>query len=110
MFVCINNICWEIVFTNDCDNLRRNDGSLTIGITDGLDCKIYIFNKLKGPLLKKVLIHELTHAYMFSYNYYLTLDEEEFVCSFIDTYGEEILNNTDYILNKGVDRICFRES
>ena len=35
-------------------------------------------------------MHEITHAFIFSYNYYLTLSEEEFICSFIDTYADNI--------------------
>lgn len=102
MFVYINNIKWNIIFTNNVEYLKRNDGSITLGITDNNIKTIFIFNKLNSALTKKVLIHELTHAYIFSYNYYLTLEEEEFVCSFVENYGGPILHDIDTILNTGV--------
>lgn len=110
MYVRINNIDWEIVLTNNCDNLRRNNGTLTLGITDANEQTIYLFSVLKGNLLRKVLIHELTHAFIFSYNYYLSEEEEEFICSFIDTYGTDIINNADNLLNECIGRMYIRNT
>lgn len=99
MTVLINGIVWNVIFTNNFDDLTRMDGTVTLGITDLDKQTIYLFSMLKGRMLRKVLIHELTHAFMFSYNFYLTIEEEEFVCSFLDTYGDEIINDTDYLIN-----------
>lgn len=49
-------------------------------------------------MLRKVVIHELSHAFVFSHEYELSLDEEEFLCSFIDTYAIDILSMTDNII------------
>lgn len=106
MYVKINDVVWEIVFTDNLDNLRRMDGTVTIGVADFRELKIFLFFKLKGKLLRKVLIHELTHAYMFSYNFYLSEEEEEFICSFIDTYGTDIISNADELLNECVNIMC----
>ena len=51
-------------------------------------------------LMKKVLCHEITHAAMFSYNIFLTLDQEELLADLIATYGEEIITITNRVFAK----------
>lgn len=99
MQITINNITWEIIFTNDINDLTLNNGNSTLGLTDLSSKTIYLYYNLRGPLLRRVLMHEITHAFIFSYNYYLTLSEEEFICSFIDTYADNIIDDTNYILS-----------
>lgn len=81
----------------------RSDGSLTFGVTDRNVMRIYLCSCLKGPLLRKVLLHELTHAFIFSYGYYLTVDEEEFICSFVDRYAYDLVSLTDNLLHMGIE-------
>lgn len=96
----INGIEWAVVFTANQDNLRRPDGSVTLGVTD-INCKtIFLWVGLKGHMLRKVLIHELSHAHVHSYGFDLPLDEEEFLCSFIDTYSEDILALADSVFSR----------
>lgn len=106
MNVNINGLDWKIVFTNNFDELTRMDGTVTLGITDLGKQTIFLFNLLKGRMLRKVLIHELTHAFMFSYNFYLSVEEEEFICSFLDTYGDEIISNADGLINQCINIMC----
>lgn len=101
MKVRINDIEWNIVFTNNTEELQRSDGSVTFGVTDVNLLEIFIWSSLRGRMLRKVMIHELSHAFIFSYGYFLTLEEEEFLCSFIDTYAEDIIEYTDNVLTKG---------
>jgi len=49
--------------------------------------------------LRKVLLHELTHVWIYSYQYSLSVDEEEFICSFVDNYCDDIISNVEYVLN-----------
>lgn len=105
MKVRINDIEWNIVFTNNTEELQRSDGSVTFGVTDVNLLEIFIWSSLRGRMLRKVMIHELSHAFIFSYGYFLTLEEEEFLCSFIDTYAEDIISYTDSILTKGFEEI-----
>lgn len=94
----INGIEWNVILTNDAENLRRPDGSITLGVTD-INCKsIFLWSGLNERMLRKVLIHELSHAFVFSYDYSLELDEEEFLCSFIDTYAIDILHKVDSLI------------
>jgi hypothetical protein len=50
--------------------------------------------------MKKVLCHELTHAAMFSYNIYLTWEQEEILADLIATYGQEIIYMTNLLFNR----------
>ena len=79
-------------------NLRRNDGTLTIGMTDNKQKTIYLNENLNGALLYKVLCHELVHAFCFSYDLYFDEIQEEQLADFVSTYGQAILNKTDEIL------------
>ena len=54
--------------------------------------------------MKKVLCHEITHAAMFSYNVFLTYEQEELIADLLATYGEEIVD----ITNKIFSRIKYR--
>ena len=97
----INEIEWYVKFVHsDSQFLHREDGSLTIGMCDNSARTIYINEFLQGKELKKVLCHELTHAAMFSYEVYLTYEQEEMVAEIIATYGEEIIAITDMLVSK----------
>jgi hypothetical protein len=97
----INNIQWHIKFVHpNSEYLYREDGTLTIGMCDNNTKTIYINETLQGKKLKKVLCHELTHAAMFSYQVYLSYEQEEVVADIIATYGEEIISITDILFEK----------
>lgn len=98
MEIYINNILWKIKcvgFNNS--NLYRNDGTLTIGMTDNNKCTIYINENLDGKMLYDVICHELCHAFVFSYNINIPVEMEEMLCQFICDYGKTILDCTDEI-------------
>ena len=99
----MNNIVWRIGFENpNSDMLKRSDGSITVGVTDNNVRYVFLSNKLRGSFLRKVLIHELTHAWMFSYNYILPIEEEEFVCDFVASNAEIIIDKADELISNGL--------
>lgn len=96
MIFTINNRIWRVVFVNaNSDLLRRSNGTITVGTTDGSTNCIYLSNLLKGAFLRKVYIHEVCHAAVFSYGIMLSLEQEEFLCDFIATYGDEVFAIVD---------------
>lgn len=96
MIFTINNRIWNVVFVNaNSDLLRRSDGSITVGVADGGTNCVYLSNFLRGSFLRKVFIHEVCHVAVFSYGISLTLEQEEFLCDFIATYGDEIFAIVD---------------
>lgn len=97
MFKC-NGKTWNLAFVEPYnDNLTRSDGSRTVGVTDNNTKCIYINNRLEGAFLKKVIIHEVCHSAMFSYEIDMDIQQEEFLCDWVATYGEEVFDIVDGI-------------
>lgn len=97
MKINVNNHNWNIIFTSDLNDLMIN-GIIHLGVTDKIKNTVYLDDGLNGNLLRKVLLHELTHVWCYSYGYVLTREEEEFLCSFVDTYAQDIIEHADDIL------------
>lgn len=92
MRIVVNKIPWEVSLTSDTSKLQRDDGSLTLGVTDTNTNTVSIWHGLNPSMLKKVLLHELSHVFIHSYGYSMAIEEEEFICAFIDTYAEDIVS------------------
>lgn len=74
----MNGLRWRVRFTYPTDRvLVDRTGTLTIGVTDPQTMTIYLSNKLHGEFLTRVVLHELSHAMMYSYHY---LDEIHRYC------------------------------
>ena len=92
----MNGIDWSVRFVNpQSDKLRRSDGSLTCGVCDFSDRRIYLSDMLQGGFLRKVYIHEVCHAAIFSHSINLDIRQEEFLCDFIASFGDEIFAIVD---------------
>lgn len=103
MRVNVNGIEWAIVFVKpSSSDLKRDDGSITLGVCDNNVKCIFISNALRGLLYERVLIHELTHAWIFSHGIYLSLEQEEFVCEFVSHYGRDIVGIADELISHSV--------
>lgn len=99
--ITINGIGWIVKFVHPWDDmLIREDGVRTLGMCDRDTKTIYLAENLEGSMLKKVICHELVHAAMFSYNVYLSFEQEEIIADIIATYGEEIINITNKMFYK----------
>lgn len=105
----MNGRLWQIRIVNASDPLlidRTN--RLTLATCDPSTNTVYMSSALYGDMFIKVLIHELGHCLIFSYN----LDEEihrvvdkkhwieaeEWVCNFIYDYGLKIFQAAKRIL------------
>lgn len=101
----INNIFWRIQSAPaGSPKLRRSNGTYTIGMTDGARHIIYIASHLRGALLDKVMAHELVHAFMFSYDIQIDIDQEEFIADWVSRYGRDLIYLLDDIMIKVKDR------
>lgn len=88
----VNNQEWQVLFVNPSNsNLKRSDGSITLGMTDNNTKTIYINNKLNDYMTDKVLCHELCHVFAFEYDYYMPIETEEIVADFMSLYGRDIV-------------------
>lgn len=74
----MNGMLWRIRFVNpNSDILIDRTLSKTVAVTDPDTMTIYLSNKLRGEFLTRVVLHELSHAMMYSYHY---LDEIHRYC------------------------------
>lgn len=97
----INDVYWELRFVAPYSpDLQRSDGTFSVGCCNRNNQTIYISADLRGKELKKVLCHEIVHAAMFSYDVFLDLYTEELFADLVATYGEEIINITNYLFNE----------
>lgn len=102
----MNGYVWQVkIVQANSNDLCRSDGTITVGVTDSSQLTIYLSNRLRGAFLRKVMLHEFTHALMFSYDYRLTLQEEEFVCDFLASNTDEVIFKVDEILNYEMSKV-----
>lgn len=95
----INGITWDIVWVSPNSNdLRRSDGSVTVGVTDWNDRCVYLSKGLNGAFLRRVMAHELCHCFCFSYNISMPIEEEEFLADWISLYGSELVYLLDDLM------------
>ena len=74
----MNGLLWRIRFVNpNSDILIDRTLSKTVAVTDPDTMTVYLSNKLRGDFLTRVVLHELSHAMMYSYHY---LDEIHRYC------------------------------
>lgn len=94
----INGMVWAIQYVSPYFPLLENTyGNYTLACCDSYTRTIYISEDVSDKYLKKVLAHELTHAAMYSYNVYLTVEQEEVFADILASYGEEIINLTNLL-------------
>lgn len=92
----INGTIWEIKVVKPFSPLlEKYDGTFALGICDNEAHTIYMSAALRGRAYKKVLCHEITHAFISSYCPNLSIEEDELFADLMATYGEEILYFTD---------------
>lgn len=75
-------------------------GIQRVATTDPLNRNIFVSRALSGDRLQRVVLHELGHAVMVSYNLLdeihrmvapkYWLEAEEWICNFIADYGSDI--------------------
>ena len=99
MIFSINGTNWRVQYENsNSSELRRSDNVSVLGVTDRNTQTIYLSDKLQGFMERKVLIHEVCHAICMSYDVYLPIEQEEILCDFVATYGDEVFDIVDMIL------------
>lgn len=99
MIFSINGTMWQVQYKNsNSGELKRSDNVSALGVTDRNTHTIYLSNALQGFMQRKVLIHEVCHAICMSYDVYLPIEQEEILCDFVATYGDEVFDIVDMIL------------
>lgn len=97
----ILDLDWDVHFLDYTNELLKLDGQPCFGVTCYETNNIYIRDEMNDVMTKRTLIHELCHAYAFSYG--ITFPEkydkiEEIVCDFFGTYGNMIIADCEKIM------------
>lgn len=113
----MNGYFWEIeTVSPDSDLLIDRTGKKRVATTDPNTFKVYLSTSLltTKPFLNRVLVHELGHCVIFSYDLFdeihkmvypeYWVEAEEFICNFIADYGLAVFNIAesylgDYAIN-----------
>lgn len=95
----INGIEWYLVFVRpESRLLRRSDGSMTLAVTDWNDRTVYVSDAPKGAFLRKIIAHELTHCFCFSFDIHMPIEQEEYMADWISVYGEDLVHVLDSLM------------
>ena len=97
----MNGYLWHVKIVDPYSpKLVDRTGELKVATTDPIDLCVYLSNRLDGDFFNTVLIHELGHCAMVSFDLidYIHshvapeywIDVEEFMCNFIADYGLKI--------------------
>lgn len=100
----MNGIPWRVMIVDQNDpRLVDRTNTLTVGTTDPLNHMVYISNAIYGNFFIKVLLHELSHCAMVSFNLIddihrmvkpeCRIEAEEWICNFMADYGFKIYSS-----------------
>lgn len=116
----LNGLIWKVRVVNYLSPmLVDRSGVRSVATTDPVSRTIYFSSDLSGDMLTKVLIHELGHCAMISYNLIDDIhrmvkqeywyDAEEWMCNFISDYGMKIFSIVYSILGEeAFDYVIYR--
>ena len=86
--------------------IKINDNMVNVKFVDYLGGAAGTFHSLENIIritknyhdIKSVIIHELTHAYLYYYGFAGVELSEELVCNFMEIYGEKIIKESERIV------------
>ncbi len=88
MKVKIKDLEYEIIEEGDGDKVYK-DNQMRLGLCEYRQQKIYLLKDMTFDRKKRVLIHELTHAFIEAYGMLGEFNEEQ-VCEFMAVHSREI--------------------
>ena len=116
----LNGLVWKIRVVNHRNSmLMDRTGTFTVATTDPITKTIYLSSDLHDGMLVKVLIHELGHCAMISFNLLEDIhrmvkpeywfEAEEWLCNFLSDYGFKIFSIAYSILcEDAFDYVIYR--
>lgn len=102
----INGLNWNVQnVQRDDEKLNDKGGNSCFGVTNYQKLVIYLDGSMPRELYRQVVIHELIHAFTFSFGVHLFANEktEESVCDFAGAHLDEIYSAANKIMD-----FCFK--
>ncbi len=104
MKIKIANDVWKIKLKDgDSKKMHPSKDRINFGLTEYTRLVINIRKEMPLSLARSTVIHELVHAFIFSYGH--EVDGEEAMCNFFGVHADEILELTEQIM-KGVIEVA----
>lgn len=103
----INGLNWTVQSVQrEHEKLKNDKGNACFGVTYFQDLQIYLDGSSSRELFRQTVIHELIHAFTFSFGVHLVANEktEEPVCDFMGAHLDEIYSAANKIMDS-----CYRE-
>lgn len=99
MQIKINNDLWRIkLIDRDKKKMNPGKGHIYMGLCEYEKLIINIRKGMADSVTRSTIIHELVHAFLFSYGN--SVDGEEQMCDFFGAHGEEIARFADRIMKE----------
>lgn len=102
MIIKINNLEWTVFFVPREHDKLEMDEMQCLGITYFSDLQIYLDKSASEELMRQTVLHELTHAFLFSYGVHVEgnndRDTEETVCDFCGAHFDKMRKIADKIV------------
>lgn len=93
----INGLKWKLLDVDANSERLKVDGKDCFGVTRYRSLEICIDREQPKELYRQVLIHEIVHAFTFSFGVHLVANEEteESVCDFAGAHFDEIMKTVN---------------
>lgn len=100
MIITINDLKWEVVVKthDDMPNKPKDTDNVALGRTYETTLRIYLNKEVDKQVFRTTLIHELTHAYIFSFGFTQVVLDDEVMCDFLGAYADSIVRLADSII------------
>ena len=96
----IGNLPWKVeMVSRESKEMNPDENSCFLGLTDYEKTIIKIRKGMTKQNTRETVIHELVHAFRYSYG--MHIDHEEALCDFFGAHGDMIINTANKIM-KGV--------
>lgn len=95
-----NGLIWEVQSVQRDNEKLKVKGAECLGVTYYKDLQIFLDCTLPKELFRQTVIHELIHAFSFSFGVHLVANgkTEEPVCDFMGSHLDEIYTTTNKIM------------
>lgn len=102
MKIKIHNDVWKVKLTNaNRKKMTPDKDHYNLGLAEYDKLIINIRTGLSESVARSTIIHELVHAFQFSYGN--QVEGEEQMCDFFGVHGDEIISLTDQIMKGVID-------